>query len=324
LLTDLENINMPLYNIGVVTRLTNITTATLRAWERRYDFPKAKRTSGGHRLYSENDILRLLWVKQKIDEGMQTAQAVNALRHQESTGKIVFDQKQTVVLPSQRRDDLVLADYQNQLLDSLLHFDSSAADQILGEALTIATPESIILEVVAPVMARTGEAWEHQLIDVAVEHFTTNYLRQKLLMWMLSGPPQMSIPPIILACAPDELHEGSLLILGAFLRRKRYPIAYLGQAVPLQDLANFIRQIGPSLVVLVAMTEETAIKLIDWTRYLPEAALTGHPSVGYGGRIFGLVPDLRSRMTGIYLGDSYQQGLETIERLVDSNKFISD
>jgi DNA-binding transcriptional MerR regulator len=40
----------PLYNIGVVTRMTGISMATLRAWERRYEFPQAQRTSGGHRL----------------------------------------------------------------------------------------------------------------------------------------------------------------------------------------------------------------------------------------------------------------------------------
>ena len=76
----------PLYNIGVVTRMTGISMATLRAWERRYNFPETRRTSGGHRLYSEQDVYRLKWVKDRIDEGMQTAQAINALRYQEEKG----------------------------------------------------------------------------------------------------------------------------------------------------------------------------------------------------------------------------------------------
>jgi len=41
----------PLYNIGVVTRITGVPIATLYAWERRYGFPDAIRTAGGHRLY---------------------------------------------------------------------------------------------------------------------------------------------------------------------------------------------------------------------------------------------------------------------------------
>ena len=58
----------PLYNIGVVSRMTGISMATLRAWERRYDFPSARRTMGGHRLYSEKDIMQLRWVR---DAGSQ-------------------------------------------------------------------------------------------------------------------------------------------------------------------------------------------------------------------------------------------------------------
>lgn len=73
-----------LYNIGAAARLTGISMATLRAWERRYRFPDSERTDGRHRLYSEKEIMRLRWVKQRIDEGMQTAQAIQALKHQDT------------------------------------------------------------------------------------------------------------------------------------------------------------------------------------------------------------------------------------------------
>ena len=52
----------PIYNIGVVARMTGIPVATLRVWERRYQFPTAERTEGGHRLYSERELVRLLCV----------------------------------------------------------------------------------------------------------------------------------------------------------------------------------------------------------------------------------------------------------------------
>src|SRR5512142_2965158 len=74
----------PLYNIGVVSRMTGISVATLRAWERRYGFPSSGRTAGGHRLYSERDMTRLRWVKGQIDQGMGTAQAIQVLRRREA------------------------------------------------------------------------------------------------------------------------------------------------------------------------------------------------------------------------------------------------
>lgn len=306
----------PLYNIGVVTRMTNISTATLRAWERRYDFPQAKRTAGGHRLYSEREILRLKWVKQRVDEGMQTAQAINAMRHQEQTGRMVLVPEATDDHVRQIPGLPALDVAQNRLLEALIRLDLREADQVIGEAAAISTPEDLIQEVIAPVLAQVGEAWESQKIDIANEHHATNYLRQRLLMWMLSGPPPRQVPPIVLACAPNEWHEGSLLILGALLRRRRWPVAYLGQAVPLPDLATFVREIKPSAVILVAMLEDTAAALSEWPQYLPEVAMSGWPPVGYGGRIFSVAPELRLRMMGNYLGSDFHQGVDNIERLI--------
>jgi DNA-binding transcriptional MerR regulator len=304
----------PLYNIGVVTRMTSISTATLRAWERRYNFPQAERTSGGHRLYSEQDILRLRWVKQQVDSGMQTAQAINALRYQEQHGRVVSVPEPSISSGLQSPDFPHAGSFQNRLLDALLALDTQTADQVLGEALALSTPEDLILDVIAPVMAKIGEAWEVDNINIANEHLATNFLRQRLLMWMLSGPPPKPVRPIILACGPNEWHEGSLLILGALLRRRRWPIAYLGQSVPLSDLANFVREIRPSMIVLVAMLPESASELIDWPQWLPEVASSGNPPVGYGGRIFTVAPEWRIRMAGMFLGSDYRQGVENIER----------
>lgn len=305
----------PLYNIGVVTRMTHISTATLRAWERRYEFPLARRTAGGHRLYSEKDILRLQWVKQRVDEGMQTAQAINALRHQEQSGRLSFRTEFQTDRREKSGEQPVHKASHQRLLEAVKHNDLTLADQILGEALAISLPEDIILDVIAPVLASVGEAWESRHMNVAAEHLTTNYLRQRLLMWMLSGPPPRQTPPIVLACAPGEWHEGSLLIVGALLRRRRWPVAYLGQAVPLSDLAVFVREIKPSGVILVAMLEETAAELVEWPQYLPEAALKGKPPVGYGGRVYTRSPEWRLRMPGNYLGDNFQEGIGNIERL---------
>src|SRR5512140_1434605 len=73
----------PLFNIGVVSHMTNIMKTTLRVWERRYHFPRSARTAGGHRLYSQQEIMRLKWVKLRIDEGMQVSKAIQALYHLE-------------------------------------------------------------------------------------------------------------------------------------------------------------------------------------------------------------------------------------------------
>jgi MerR family transcriptional regulator, light-induced transcriptional regulator len=310
----------PLYNIGVVARMTGISMATLRAWERRYDFPESERTSGGHRLYSERDVLRLRWVKERIEEGMQTAQAINALRHQEQTGNLTLVEALRppfeIVESKVEKYTPHLPILRDKLIESLTLRNLVHADTILGEALALSSPEDLILDLIGPALAAIGDTWESGQINIATEHLATNYLRHRLLMWMVSGPPPRAINPIILACAPNEWHEGSLLILGALLRRRRWPVAYLGQAVPLPDLAGFVRELNPSMIVTVAMTENAAAELSDWPSWLPEAAQTGKPAVGYGGRVFRNLPEWRLRVAGIYLGDNFKDGLSKIESLL--------
>lgn len=307
----------PLYNIGVVARMTGVSMATLRAWERRYDFPESERTAGGHRLYSERDVLRLRWVRDRIDEGMQTAQAINALRHQEATGHLV------AIAPAfYEREEMpkTVGSYmevmRSRLIQALLKHDLPLADEIIGEALAVANIDEIILDLIGPAMAEIGNAWEAGDVGIATEHVGTNYLRNKLLLWIMSGPQPRPVNPIVLACGPNEWHEGSLLIIGALLRRRRWPVTYLGQSMPLSELADFLQATRPALLVMVAMTEPSALELLDWPKWLPEMAATGRPAFGYGGRAFVENPELRSKMTGVYLGDDFRAAIGKIEELV--------
>ena len=49
-----------LNTIGVVCRRTGLKSDRLRAWERRYDVVKPIRSGGNQRLYSEDDVEKLL------------------------------------------------------------------------------------------------------------------------------------------------------------------------------------------------------------------------------------------------------------------------
>lgn len=304
----------PLYNIGIVSRMTGIPVATLRVWERRYGFPKSTRTPGGHRLSSEREVIRLRWVKARVDEGMQTGQAVRALQHMEQEGRFT---EGTLLHPpahtSNTLTDPSLPAFHARLTDLLLEHNLQGADQLLGEILSLYSVEDLILDVVAPTLNDIGITWLEGGISVATEHLATNYLRQHLLMWMATGPhPYTTVPPTVLACAPDEWHEGSLMILAVLLRRRRWPIAYLGQNVPLSDLSDLVREMHAPAVVFVAMTAPSAEALSTWPEYLPEGQ-SGRPLIGYGGRIFNEQPEWRDRVPGIFLGETLREGVQILD-----------
>jgi hypothetical protein len=127
------------------------------------------------------------------------------------------------------------------------------------------------------------------------------------------------VRPILLVCAPDELHEGSLLIAGVLLTRMRWPVAYLGQSVPLADLADLARKMNVPAIVFVAMTEGAASALQAWPEHLPEAQETNRPVICFGGRIFTEDSTWRDRVPGVYLGTTLREGIRKLDEILRTN-----
>lgn len=303
-----------IYNIGAVSRLTDIPEATLRVWERRYGFPDSERTSGGHRLYSEREVMRLHWVKTRVDEGMQISQAIRALEMLETEGNSA---SQMLMPQLQETQDSALDTFLHRLINALFAHQVEEVDQVITEALSIYPMELVVLEIISPTFTAVGDAWLEGRISVATEHFATHRLRHYLMSWLWSGPPPYAVKPIVLAGAPDEWHEGSLLILGVLLRRLRWPVVYLGPAVPLADLANFVQALHPSIVVIVAMLEESVRAFAEWPQWMPEVPKSGTPIICYGGRIFSLQPEIANDVPGTFLGVTLHDGINNLVRMLN-------
>ena len=314
-----------IYNIGVVVRMTGIPAATLRIWERRYDFPVCVRTEGGHRLYTRSEIDRLRWVKAKTDPGMQIRQAVRALEtlgskpEQGMTAANALNAMRESTLGQSPAVESYLHILQHRLHETLLRHNIEEADAVFDEALVLYAPEDIILNLIGPTLSDIGMGWEKGEVMVATEHLASHYLRRRLITWMNLGPPVFDVPPAALACAPGEYHEGGLLMFGVLLRRRRWPVTYLGQSTPLTELASFVKQTAPSAIVVVAMTEEPAAALAEWPMALPKVAEAQRPVFGYAGRIFNQQPEWRSRVPGVFLGATLGEGVQTLERILQSH-----
>jgi DNA-binding transcriptional MerR regulator len=281
-------------------------------WERRYDFPNSTRSSGGHRLYSQQDVFRLQWVKMRIDEGMRVSRAIRALQRAEQDGTFMPVLAASSTSSRPLPEGVSLALFHKRLLNALMAHDVDEASLVMGEAQALYPIEQLVLEMIGPTLQDIGAAWEQGRLDVATEHLATNQLRHFLMMWMRVGPPAYAINPAVLACAPGELHEGSLLMLGVLLRRLRWPVLYLGQTMPLNDLSMFFEDLSPSIAVFVAMTEDTGRTLAEWPLWLPEIAENKHPVICYGGQAFVDHPELIEQVQGIYLGDTLQEGLQKL------------
>jgi DNA-binding transcriptional MerR regulator len=77
---------VPLFSIGAVARMLDLSAATIRTWETRYGFVVPQRSGGGQRLYSRDQVDQLRFVKDEVDRGRRPGEAHRLLAERVSRG----------------------------------------------------------------------------------------------------------------------------------------------------------------------------------------------------------------------------------------------
>jgi DNA-binding transcriptional MerR regulator/methylmalonyl-CoA mutase cobalamin-binding subunit len=314
----------PLYNIKAVEQSTGISSSTLRAWERRYQVCRPQRSDSGYRLYSDRDIAIIRWLKAQVDAGMSISQAVAWLEKLTAdagsleqaalptNGEVIQIPLSPVTHHLMRRDYAVL---QRELLQQLLNFAEDGADRVLAEAFALYPIELVGEHVIAPVLVEIGERWHRGELSVTREHFATALLQQRLAAVLRTAPNPNHKNLIWVVCAPGEDHEIGALLLTIYLRRAGYQTQYLGKNIKASDLVDDANQYQPAMILISATTKENAINLQLLTKALAQLPSV-RPIIGYGGRIFKHHPELRNAITGIYMGDSAYEAIESTAELL--------
>ena len=294
----------PVYNTKAVARETGVPADTFRAWERRYGVPRPQRTEGGHRLYSDHDIAVIRWLRDRTAEGMNISQAVQLLQH-----SVDGSDAPVVEVDARALDRL-----SEEIISALTRFESTQAERLLSEAFALYPFESVLLEGIQPIMVEIGERWHRGEINVATEHFASQFMRRKLAGMLNIFDSSAYRATIVVGCGPDELHDLGTLMIALFLARRGWNVVYLGAQVPLKDLIETIQTLKPGLVCLSASTVETAMQLDQLARKLLEAV----PELlfGYGGRVFNIHPEICATMPGIFLGHDARELADRIPDLL--------
>lgn len=286
------------FTIKVVSERTGVSVHTLRVWERRYGIPQPDRSAANHyRLYDEQDIADVWWLKHQVESGISPALAT-AMRRQEQAQSRTLAQTQSAPPLDTMRDVL-----ENALAAS----DESTARRVLDQLFALFTPEQIAQQIIEPTMHALGARWQRNELDVWQEHLASNILRQRLLAFLQAQPePLRTAPALVAACAPEEQHELGLLFFALFARRQGWQVTYLGQRTP---LANVLPLAAPNRWVALSVTTTTGLAsllpLLSEVN-LPRARLL------FGGYLFKQVPHLRDHVPGVFLGTNAQEAIRTL------------
>ena len=294
--------DLPTFNLKAVVRETGLKPDTIRAWERRYGVPKPRRTSGGHRLYSQRDIDLLKWMNARQHEGMSISRIVDMWKSLEGEGKdpLQVTSHSMMVQNVQLSEVGELAKARQEWVQACLNFDAPRADQMLAQAFALFPLESVVLEMLLRGLAEIGEGWYRGNVAVQQEHFASLLATRRLQTMIAAGPAPTRLERIVVAGPSDEQHTISLLVISLFLRRQGWEVIDLGANVPLDRLEPMLTSIRPMLVIASAQHLPAA-----YTLQTMAASVTKlHIPLAFGGRVFNQQPALRRHIAGHFLGES--------------------
>jgi DNA-binding transcriptional MerR regulator len=309
----------PTFNLKAVLQETGLKPDTLRAWERRYGLPQPERSSGGHRLYSQRDINIIKWLVARQQEGLSISRAVDLWRGLEAEGQDPLQMAEYAMpevasaaftLPEGEE----LEELRREWKSACLAYDERKAEQALTQAFALYPVEVVCLELLQQGLSEVGEGWYRGQVTVQQEHFASELATRRLEALLAATPPPTRPDRILIGCPPQEEHTFSPLLLTLFLRRQSWDVVYLGANVPVGRMDSAITNTKPSLVILPAQQLHTAASLLEVAYFLKERQVR----LAYGGLVFNMLPALRDRIPGYFLGERLDEAPGVVEQVLSS------
>jgi methanogenic corrinoid protein MtbC1 len=251
----------PSLNIAALTQRTGVPADTIRKWEQRYGVLHPKRTAGGQRRYSELDVARVEWLKERIHDGYRIGEAAALL----GAGDLVARN---------------VEELRNGIVEATIANDLEALGHFVDQALALSTLDESFLQVLTPALVEVGERWASGAVSVAQEHLASSTVRAAL-QTLLSDQRADVRGTAVLACAPGERHEIGLLMLAVMLRSDGWQVAYLGADTPCADAVTLAHELNASALCFSAGSKESARGL---DRELSATAPRESLTVVVGGR----------------------------------------
>ena len=127
---------------------------------------------------------------------------------------------------------------------------------------------------VLPTLKQVGDGWERGEIEISHEHFASNLIRGRLLA-LARFWGRGTGPLALLACAPGETHDITLLAFALVLRSHSWRILFLGADTPIATLTQTAETTKPALAVVssfdASLLEAQAAALRRLGRLVPLA-----------------------------------------------------
>jgi MerR family transcriptional regulator, light-induced transcriptional regulator len=233
------------YSIRDLERLTGVKAHTIRIWEQRYQLLHPERSDTNIRNYCDHNLKKLISIAILNKNGFRISK-IAGMSDEEIASELML----TIEADNDSRiDNLVLA---------MIEMNEQRFEKILNHSILQQGLEESLIHVVYPFFRKVGLLWLTGSIIPAQEHFISNLIRQKIIVAIdgLDNQPKTDAPGFLLFLPEWEMHEIGLLFYTYLIKKRGFPVIYLGQVVPFEDVKAVYQLKKPSYLLSIFTTGE--------------------------------------------------------------------
>ncbi|WP_408097492.1 MerR family transcriptional regulator [Peredibacter sp. HCB2-198] len=251
---------MQYFNIQVASQLSGVASATIRAWEKRYNAVVPERADNKHRLYSEKDIEKLALLFKLTEIG----QSIGKVAHLELDElKQVFtnlmhrpyDELQVVTPHHEKIEyDKIL----NNFYIALSAYKLDIISHEMEKAKTLLSPRDLCLNVLVPLFHEIGNKVSRGELSIAQEHTLSAIVGFHVgqMIGQHYQKKQIKEDLILISTPEGELHEIGILASALLCVHHSIKFIFMGPNMPAESLAEAANALKCRAILLGATRNE--------------------------------------------------------------------
>jgi len=265
------------FSIKDLENLTGIKAHTIRIWEKRYNVLEPMRTETNIRLYDLASLQKILNITLLHNHGYKISK-ISKL----SDAKIPELVNEIISEKSAKHHAI------SSFKMAMMNFDQKLFFETYDELLSEKNFNEVFFEVFIPLMEELGELWQSDTITPAHEHFISYLIKLKLLInteEVIKKPALFDDKTFVLFLPLNEIHELGLMYLNYELNYRGYSTVYLGESVPVENLADLKKYFNNIVCIGYITVEPDKEHVNDYVQTLQNTVLEDANEVWLIGRM---------------------------------------
>lgn len=232
--------------IRAVVARTGLNPDTIRAWERRYAAIDPARSDGGTRQFSEEDVSRLICLKELRERGYQ----LPMLAALPTSELIAMRRSQKPSAGARGMTQPPLNDDQRAYLSAIERLEVGVALEKLNAMSSDLDNLQLIMGVAIPIMWEVGRRWSEGTLGTAPERVVRAQLKSLMSRRLEQIPTPVGARRLLFTTPAGQLHEFGILAGSVLAKEAGFDVLYMGPDLPAEDIIWSVARSDADVLVL--------------------------------------------------------------------------